>query len=628
MVSDDGSPLASTPSQATSFHRLSPWEREIPLPGSLSPLFEAQVLRTPEAIALLFEEQHWTYQDLNMRATTLAHVLRSQHVGPEVPVAVFLHHSPLLVIAVLAIHKAGGVYLPLDPQYPPDRLTYMLTDARASLLLTVSSLVTSLPTDTVRVLCLDHKQQTNGQQEQKLLLNQLHPDNLAYIIYTSGSTGRPKGTLNTHRGIVNRMIWGQSLCQITTTDTLLLEVSSSFDVFIWELYWPLIAGAKLLLARPGGQRDPSYLVHVLYEQQVSIAHFSPSLLQALLDEPVLERCVHLRHIFCGGEVLSLSLQERCWQHINVNLHNQYGPTETAAHMTHWLCRHEPDATNVPIGFPITNMRIHLLDADLRPVTEGSPGELYIGGPGVGRGYLDQPALTAERFLPDPFSQQAGMRLYRSGDMVRQRANGALEFLGRLDKQVKIRGFRVELEEIEAVLCQHPMVREAVVCIRQESTGDAIPIAYVVPAQEDIPQTNELRAFLERQLPWFMLPAAWVALSSFPLTTNGKIDRAALPLPDQARYGLSTVFQAPRTDTEKKLSLIWKQVLGVEQVGIYDDFFELGGHSLKATQVIARVRTTFFVEVSLLDFFMEPTILSLAEIIEEIAQEASGQQRYS
>lgn len=599
---------------------LSPSSRHPAAPGTspgLHQLVEAQVARTPDAIALLADPAtQWSYRQLDAHANRLAHRLQQSGVGAQTPVGVCLPRSPQLVVSVLAVLKSGAVYVPLDPEYPVERLRAMLTDAHIPLIIAAPGAAPPLQlAERTQVFCLDEEQHNLCQQSDEPLHVPIHPAMLASIIFTSGSTGRPKGTLNTHQGIGNRLLAAQATTPLGPGDRLLLEVSPSFDIFLWEMLWPLLAGATIVLVRAGGQRESDYLGQVLRQEGISVAHASPSLLRELLLAEA-RAPEDLRHMYCGGEVLPPDLQALCWQcWPAVQLHNQYGPTECAIHSTSWTCRPEDGQTRVPIGAPIAQVQIHVVDGQGCAVPAGAVGELAIGGVGVGRGYLGRPELTAARYIPDSWSALPGGRLYLTGDQGRQREDGILEFLSRTDEQVKLRGYRVELGEIEAVLRQCHDLRDAVVVLQETTPGEQRLIAYVVPREEPGPTTYDLRDHARRFLPEYMLPNVWVALPALPRSPNGKLDRQALPLPDAERPEVRSLYVAPRTEVERTLARMWQQLLDLQQVGVYDDFFELGGHSLKATRAVADARRTFQVPLALLHFFQDPTIAAIARRIE-------------
>lgn len=576
----------------------------------LHQLFEAQVERTPDAIAVVFEHQQLTYRELNQRANRVAHYLQSFGVGAETLVGICQERSLLMVVGLLGILKAGGAYVPLDPTYPKERLAFMLEDAQVPVLLTQQSLVARLPEHKAQVY-LDTDWQLIASERADNPVSGVTDNNLAYVIYTSGSTGKPKGAMNTHRGICNRLLWMQDTYQLTAADRVLQKTPFSFDVSVWEIFWPLLTGACLVVARPGGHQDSAYLVRLM-QQQITTVHFVPSMLQVFL-EPELEKC-HLKRVFCSGEALPFELQERFFARLDkAELHNLYGPTEAAIDVTFWACQRQSRDRVVPIGRPIANTQIYILDRHLQPVPIGVPGELHIGGIGLARGYLNRPSLTDEKFIPNPFSNELGGRLYKTGDLACYRPDGNIEFLGRIDHQVKLRGFRIELGEIEAVLHQHPEVRQAVVIDREDTPGDKRLVAYIIPTSPAL--FADLRNFLKEKLLDYMVPSAFVLLEALPLTANGKLDRRALPAPDRTLLDLEGRNAVPRTPIEEILVGTWAKVLSLKSVGIHDNFFELGGHSLLATQVISQIRAVFQVELPLRSLFESPTPAALAQKIE-------------
>jgi amino acid adenylation domain-containing protein len=448
----------------------------------------------------------------------------------------------------------------------------------------------------------------------------VHPDDLAYVIYTSGSTGKPKGVQIAHRGICNRLLWMQEAHRLTPADRVLQKTPFSFDVSVWEFFWPLLFGARLVMAKPEGHRDSAYLAKTIAEQGITTVHFVPSMLGLFLEENGIEDCRSLKRVICSGEALSVELQNRFFARLDADLYNLYGPTEASIEVSSWRCPRENPCHLVSIGRPVANTRIYLLDSREQPVPVGVGGEIHIGGVQVARGYLNRPELTAEKFVPDPFSDRPGARMYKTGDLGRYLSDGNIEFIGRLDDQVKIRGFRVELGEIETVLKRHPVVHEAAVVARadvahrQDSDNPKSEIrlvAYVVLRHGRSTTITELRAFLEEKLPEPMVPSIFMFLDALPLAPNGKVDRQALPAPDQHRPPLKEGFIAPRTETEKTIGGIWGEVLQLKQVGIHDDFFDLGGHSLLATQVISRISDALQVALPLETLFETPTVAALA-----------------
>jgi amino acid adenylation domain-containing protein len=550
-------------------------------------LFEDHVQRTPDAVAVVFEHQHLTYRKLNRRANRVAHALVAAGVGPDSFVGVAMERSVEMVVALLAVLKAGGAYVPLEPTYPRERLAYILQDAGLSILLTQSKLRNLFAQNDLHVFSLDADEDLPASYPDENPASAVPPTSSMYMIYTSGSTGRPKGVVNIHRAVNNRLYWMQQAYQLTQDDRVLQKTPFSFDVSVWEFFWPLLNGACLVVARPGGQQDPAYLTSLIQEQQITTLHFVPSMLQAFLDQPGVARCTSLKRVICSGEALSPELQKRFFAISNADLYNLYGPTEAAIDVTSWHCERAGDDKSVPIGRPIANTQIYILNRAMQPVPVGVAGELYIGGVGLARGYFNRPELTAEKFIRDPFSDQPGARLFKSGDLARYRSDGAIEFLGRIDHQVKIRGVRIELGEIEAVLAQHPLVKDVVVTAREDKQDNKRLVAYLVLTQPDEQRIGieELRAYLKEHLPQDMLPAAFVFLDAIPVSSNGKADRAALPVPDSTRPDLETGYIAPRTEQEEQLVQIWSEVLGLDSIGVQDNFFDLGGASIQSLQAV-------------------------------------------
>jgi amino acid adenylation domain-containing protein len=577
--------------------------------------FETQAERTPEAIAVVFESQELTYRQLNVRANRLASYLKQKGVGTETLVGVCMERSLEMVVSLLGILKSGGAYVPFDPDYPAERLSFMLADSRVPVLLTQQSLIERLPTHGAEVICVDSEWHTIALASAENPLSEVKPDQLAYVIYTSGSTGKPKGAGNTHRGIRNRLLWMQEAFRLTDSDCVLQKTPFSFDVSVWEFFWPLMVGARLVVARPAGHQDSAYLVRLIADQQITTLHFVPSMLQIFLAERGLETCTSLRRVICSGEALSFDLQVRFFQNLSAELHNLYGPTEASIDVTFWQCEPDDKRLIVPIGRAIANTQIYLLNAQLQPVPIGIAGELYIGGDGLARGYLGNPALTAERFIPNPFGTEPGARLYHTGDLARWLPDGVIEYLGRVDHQVKIRGFRIELGEIEAALGRHSSVRESVVVARAGANGDQSLVAYLTVSEPLLMTTGELRNYLREKLPAYMVPSTFVILDKLPLLPNGKVDRRALPAPGLSALERQENYVAPRTPLEESLARIVAEVLGVGQIGVNDNFFELGGHSLLATRLLFNVRDAFDVVLPLQAVFENPTVAGLAASVE-------------
>ncbi|TMC18165.1 MAG: amino acid adenylation domain-containing protein, partial [Chloroflexi bacterium] len=601
-------------------------------------LIEEQVERTPDAVALVFEDQTLTYAELNRRANQLAHHLKAQGIGPDKLVGVFMQRCVEMVVALLSVLKAAGAYVPLDPSYPKERLAVMLADSQVAIILTSRDVAGLLPPPLREGLgkpidlVTDWKRISTSQRENPQA--NVAPLNLAYVIYTSGSTGKPKGAMNTQRGICNRLSWMQQTYQLTARDRVLQKTPFSFDVSVWEFFWPLLAGASLIIAAPGGHQDPTYLKTLMRERAVTTLHFVPSMLQAFLREPHRQDCGSLRQVICSGEALSSALQAAFFATFTdlVQLHNLYGPTEAAIDVTFWQCQRDrkertellSDAASVPIGRPLANTQIYLLDKHLQPVPVGSTAELYIGGVGLARGYFKGPELTAEKFIPDPFSRQGGARLYATGDLARWRGDGTIEFVGRLDQQVKLRGYRIELLEIEAVLRQSSLVQDCVVLMREDEPEEKRLVAYPVVAQGETLTTADLRSYLQDRLPAYMIPETFVLMESLPLTPNGKVDRQALPNPLPDQDGQNRAGEGARTWLQELLAGLWSQVLRRPQVGIHEDFFELGGHSLLTTRLIAQL-AALGIEVPLRVLFEAPTVASFAQRVEQELSRGEGMQ---
>jgi amino acid adenylation domain-containing protein len=581
-------------------------------------MFEEQAALTPEATAVLFEGHELSYAELNTRANRLAHYLVKQGVKPETLVGISMERSLEMVVGLLGILKAGAAYVPLDPGYPEERLAYMFDNAQVSVLLTQAKLATRTNAASAKVLRLDADWSEIEAESDANPNVRVSEENLAYVIYTSGSTGRPKGAMNTHRAICNRLLWMQEQYQLTPADKVLQKTPFSFDVSVWEFFWPLITGATLVVARPEGHRDSRYLAQLIKEEGITTMHFVPSMLRVFLEEATIEGGHGLRQVMSSGEALTYDLVEKFGQKLEAKLHNLYGPTEAAVDVSYWECAAGVERAT-PIGRPISNTQLYVLDAWMQPAAIGVVGELYIGGVAVGRGYWRNADLTAERFVPDPFSRDAGARLYRTGDLTRYMADGNIEYLGRIDSQVKLRGHRIELGEVEAALSQVPGVSEAVVIVREDTPGDARLVGYVVRA--DGVESNgaqEVRERLRARLPDYMVPAALVTLERMPLSPNGKIDRRLLPAPDMGRQVReSTVYLEPQTELEKTIVECWRELLNVERIGLNDDFFDLGGHSLLAAQFLSRLRDRTGVEVSLKIFFEASTVAGVAKSVSAV-----------
>ncbi|MBD2385754.1 non-ribosomal peptide synthetase [Cylindrospermum sp. FACHB-282] len=600
-----------------------------PLDKCIHQLFEEQVVRSPDAIAVVFEDKQLTYRELNQRANQLAHHLQQQGVGPEVLVGICVERSLEMVVGILAILKAGGAYLPLDPVYPPERLGFMLEDAQISVLLTQQQLVAGLPQHDAKVICLDSDENAIAQASQQNLNNLTTPDNLAYVIYTSGSTGKPKGVTIQHRSLVN---YTHAACLhygLQPSDRILQFASISFDAAAEEIFPCLTQGATLVLRTESMLSSIPDFLEKCSDWKLTVLDLPTAFWHQLTTELVekdLPLPEQLRLVIIGGEK-ALSERLILWhKHVSkdVQLINSYGPTETTIVATISNLS-QSTKLEVPIGKAIQNVQTYILDSCLQPTPIGVPGELYIGGVGVARGYLNRPELTAEKFILNPFNQNSGARLYKTGDLVRYLPNGEIQLLGRIDDQVKIRGFRIELGEIEAKLNQHPDVSQSVVLAWGDELGDQRLVAYIQYQSQQTPKVTELRSFLKEQLPQYMIPAAFVLLSTLPLLPNGKIDRRGLPAPEMMRPELEVGYVMPQTEVERTIAQIWQQALNIEKIGIHDNFFELGGHSLLMVKVNSQLREILQTDLSMLDMFRYPTISSLAENFSQSKKPTSTQQ---
>ncbi|KWW14624.1 non-ribosomal peptide synthetase [Pseudomonas putida] len=572
---------------------------DYPVQQPLHAIIEAQVERTPDAIAVVFEGQRLSYRQLDERANHLAWQLIDAGVGTQTLVGVCAERSLELVVSLLAVLKAGAAYVPLDPDYPAERLAYMAEDSGIRVLLGQASVLQRLGAfDGVKCLQLEALQ---GRTPQRPAIAGLDGEGLMYLLYTSGSTGRPKGAGNWHGALINRIGWMQRAYALHSGDVVLQKTPFSFDVSVWEFFWPLMVGARLVLAAPGDHRDPARLIELIEREQVTTLHFVPSMLQVFLQEPQVERCTSVRRLFCSGEALLADTQAQVFDKLpDTGLYNLYGPTEAAIDVTHWTCREE-GRDSVPIGQPIDNLACYILDDSLQPLPVGARGELYLSGIGLARGYHRRPGLTAERFPADPFNP--GQRMYRTGDLARYRDDGVIEYLGRTDHQVKLRGLRIELGEIQARLLEHELVQD--VCVQLLDASQLV--AWLVLTEQRDDWKALLQVHLAAQLPEYMVPAYWLALERMPLSPNGKLDRKALPAPERQA---SAEHVGLCGSVETLLGEIWAQVLRVPQVGALDNFFELGGDSILSIQVVARARQAGL-EINPRLVFQFPTVRQLA-----------------
>lgn len=582
-------------------------------------LFEEQSERNPDQKALIFENEELTYKELNEKSNQLAHYLKDKGVITETLVGICLERSLEMIISILGIIKAGGVYLPLDPDNPEERIQYILEDASLKYIITQKKFNNKLLNYKNNYLNIDEGKSLLDEYPKDNLSAGLTKDNLIYTIYTSGSTGKPKGASNTHKGVLNRILWMQDEYKLNNNDRVLQKTPYTFDVSVWEFFLPLVAGSTLVIAKPEGHKDSDYLIEIINEKQITTIHFVPSMLQIFLESKKAETCRSLKRVICSGESLSYGLQETFFRKIKAELHNLYGPTEAAVDVTYWDCSNRNNRKIVPIGKPISNVKIYILDEFLETVPVNVIGEIYIAGICLARNYLNRPDLTAEKFLPDPFSKNAGDRMYRTGDLGRWLFDGSIECQGRIDNQVKIRGFRIELGEIESVLKQYPLINDAVVISRENQAYEKQLAAYLIPKFEMKLDENkliaiEVRSYLQKKLPDYMIPSSFTILDKLPLTTSGKVDRKSLPEPNTERADLNGKHITSQTPMEKQLTSIAEEVLNLKNINIHDNLFELGGNSLMMTRVAYKIRSIFDIDIPIKVFFENPDIYSISNYI--------------
>ncbi len=583
-------------------------QMEYPMGRCIHQLFEAQVERTPDAAAVIFEDAQLTYRELNQRANQLAHHLQQLGVGPEVLVGLCIERSLEMVVGILGILKVGGAYVPLDPAYPQDRLAFMLQDAEMSVLLSQQRLAEKLPRHTEYVICLDTDWEGIAQECDQNLISKATPENLAYVIYTSGSTGQPKGVAIAHRSTVAFTHWAMSIFTPEDLAGVLASTSICFDLSVFEIFVPLCSGGTVILAE-----NILHLPHLSISKQVTLINTVPSAMAELIHSSSIPASVSTINL--AGEVLHNTLVQQLYQQDTVQrVFNLYGPTEATTYSTYALV--EKGEREPTIGRPIGNTQVYILDSHLQHVPIGVVGELYIGGEGLARGYLNRPELTAERFIHNPYSKQQNACLYKTGDLARYLPDGNIEFLGRIDHQVKIRGFRIELEEIEEVLRQHPEVLETIVMPQENTLSDKRLVAYVIPAQGQHPAIKNLCSFLKEKLPEYMVPSSFVLLDALTLTPNGKIDRRALRAPQFAKRMEEETSAAPTLPVHYQLIKIWEELLDARRIGIRDNFFYLGGHSLLAARLVARIEQIFGKKIPLVTLFAGPTIEHLANALQQ------------
>jgi amino acid adenylation domain-containing protein/FkbM family methyltransferase len=609
---------------AESFQLLEGWNEtgaDYPSREGIHQLFERQATLTPDSIAVVFEEEQLSYDHLNRGANGLANYLRGRGAGLEARVGVCAERSSEMVIALLAIVKAGGAYVPIDPDYPAERIEYMIADSAIRLVFCNENLMERVPLAADCLLSLECIRDSSSPSQSNSDIGAT-AENLIYVIYTSGSTGNPKAAAVPHRGVINCLSWLQREFPIGAGDAVLVKASLSFDASVWEMFWPLIVGSKAVIASQGGHRDATYLAKVIPERKVTVCHFVPSMLRVFVDEPGIASIECLDRVLCGGEALPPETMADFLARSRAALHNFYGPTETSIGCADWPCSPDFSGVNLPIGRPVANTRFYVLDRRLSPVPIGISGELNIAGECVAMGYLGRADLTADKFIPDLACTRPGARMYKSGDLCRYLATGDVEFLGRIDHQVKIRGFRIELAEVETVLARHQSVSECLVLARGDLGGDKRLVAYVIAAAGRAVTSSELRSFARDKLPAFMVPSSFVLLDQLPLMPNGKVDRRALPLPDIAGV-LDDEYRPPRGPVEELLAGTWQELLGAERVSRDANFFDTGGHSLLATQVVSRIRDAFRVEIPLRNIFERPVLAKLAQAVRHAIRGDSG-----
>ena len=589
----------------------------------LHELFAEQAARSPDAVAVVYENERITYGELDRRSNQLAHELIAAGAEPGGLVGMCLERSVELPVAMLAVLKTGAAYVPIDPSYPPQRQEFMLTDAEASVLLTQTRLLGVASTDGMATVCVDGDRERIAARPTEPPDVVGDPEQRAYVIYTSGSTGRPKGVQITHRSVANLIAQMRTRPGLTADDVVANLTTPAFDLSVPDWYLPLTTGARLVIIPREATLDGVELADWLARCGATFVQATPTTWQVLLDASWTGGAA-LKAV-CGGEALPRALAEelltRC-----ASLWHMYGPTETTVWSS--ILELASEEGSVALGGPIANTRFYVLDANRRPVPIGVPGELYIGGDGLALGYHRREELTAEKFVRDPFTPAARARLYRTGDLVRWREGGTLEFLGRIDQQVKLRGFRIELGEVETVLDARPDVSGAVAIVREDSPGDQRLVAYVAHAAESAPDVEQLRRECKAKLPPFMVPSTFVVLDAFPTTANGKLDRGALPAPDGSRPSLQREYEAPETPVEEVLATIWGEVLGVERVGRHDDFFDLGGHSLLAVKMISHVQERLDIDLPLHAVFEHPTMGALAAVASATLLGAAGEDELS
>jgi len=599
-------------------------EVDYDLNQTIESIFSEQAKKTPETVAVEFEDKKLTYKELDTITNQLGNLLVKNGVTKNTLVGVYIERSLEMIIALMGILKAHGAYVPIDPSYPNERIDYMIEDSGVKIILSIDALSENLSGHRAKIFNLDKDIDIlSGESIEHPAIN-YDQKSLAYVIYTSGSTGKPKGAMNTNGGILNRLLWMKDYLKITPDDKIFQKTSFSFDVSVWEFFLPLISGAKLVFAKHDGHKDTKYLINEIINKNITHMHFVPSMLQVFLEDEEVSKCVSLKKVICSGEELTVSLQNLFFNRFkNAELYNFYGPTEAAVDVTYWKCDKESKLNVVPIGKPVANTQIYILDSNLNIVPVGVPGELQIGGIQVARGYHNRAELTLEKFIPDPFGKIENARLYKTGDLVRYLNDGNIEYLGRIDNQIKIRGFRIELGEIEFVLNQYDDVKEAVVIAKELKKGDKRLIAFAIPKRDKNVNSNDIRNYLKEKLPDYMVPSQIIFLNEMPLSQNGKVDRKALDNYEFTRDELQSEFRNASTSVEKKLVDIWQEVLSIDEIGINDNFFELGGDSILSIQIISKANQ-YGLRITPKQIFQYQTIAELSTVIDDSDTSASDQ----
>ncbi len=576
-------------------------------------MIEKQTIETPDSIAVVFEDTSLTYSELNSRSNQLANYLTKSGVKPDTLVGLCMERSLEMVVGMLGILKAGGAYIPIDPSYPQNRVEFMISNSNAKVLITQKHIVDHLPQNISNFILIDDDWNKIAGESGENFQSAVELDNLAYMIYTSGSTGMPKGVMITHRALANHMMWLKNAFQFDSSDSLLQKTPFSFDSSGWEFYLPLIIGGRLVMAVPDGHMDTAYLVNTIIKNSITIIQFVPSLFRMFLNEQGIENCTSLKFINCIGEALTYDLTEKLFEKLDLDFYNFYGPTEATMDATYYKCEADSKNKSIPIGKPLYNTQAYILDKFLNPVPVGVTGELFLGGVQIAKGYFNRPELTQEKFINDIFSDKPGGQLYKTGDLTKYLHDGNIEFIGRADQQVKLRGFRIELGEIETVLSRHNKIKEAAVIVREDKPGAQKLTAYTVFKNGSLPSSNELKEYLRSSLPEYMIPLVFITLEKLPLTPNGKLDKKSLPAPDIAGADLDN-FIEPKLLVEITLADIWKEVLGVDKVGLNDNFFELGGDSIISIQIISKANQSG-IKLSPKQIFQFQTIGQLAKVID-------------